>query len=225
MKSFLKKNLPVEYKKSSIVSGEYSMEVASVVRGISIRASEFTEDGSVGWVFYISLAAYDKYDIHDGACLHVLEASIRKDNEEVDLVESAYKIMHWKDCDSNKMEVVLREKIIPWLSRMGDPKEMISFLKAMDEFEDEVKSYADVKKYGSVLLVTLSSHPKRFGHYFNGAIATIYSDLGDYANALSHLKKHREFLIVDNRRNLDDDVFKRRMQMAADGIKELESKV
>lgn len=222
MKNFLKKNLPESYKKSTVVSGAYSMEVGSVVRFISIKADDFTEDGSYGWVFEVSLGAYDKYRIAGGV-LHILDASIL--NEDVGSAQNAYKIKHWKEDEEEEMAEVLRNKIIPWLSWIGEPLETINYLLAFERFKDEVSNHEDVKKYGSVLLANLGKVPKRATKYFNSCIATIYFDLGDYERALHHLKRHREFLISDNQRRLDSDFFIKTMQVVDAGINELESKI
>lgn len=221
MKDFLKRNLPKGYKKSTMAPGGYSMEVASVVRMISVRASDFTLDGSHGWVFYLMLSVNDVFDIDGGSCLHVFDASIDKNTKEVGCVVNAYDRLHYGNDDIDVMANDLKEKIIPWFEWIGEPRETIAYLIDLEVFENEDAHHRGIDRYGSLISVNGAKMIRRSRKYFNGAIASIYLSLGEFERALFHLKRHREFLVGDNKEDLLNGVLLRRLGKLDEAIRDL----
>ncbi|MBQ0775889.1 MAG: hypothetical protein KBT87_14555 [Gammaproteobacteria bacterium] len=198
MKNFLKDNLPKQYKKSKVTKGAFEYEYKGIIGGVRLEKSDFL-DGEDKWVFFLNVSVHDRYWCHDSqdAALVVLEGAVL--DGQIILLERWDQITHWELDDLDGLKAALSGIVLPWLEWFTEPKQLIEYLNALEVLEADSSSSKALAKYGSVLADKLELSPPRARKYYNGAIASLYNELGEYELALKHLEKHREFRIHDHR--------------------------
>lgn len=193
---WLKENLPKEFKKSKVVKGAYEVEKLGIVKSIKIEKSDFL-DGEDKWVIVLDVSVHDRYWSRDSdqAALLVVEASVVDDS--VVALGRWDQITHWELDDVNGLKDAIDGVVLPWLDWFCDPLTLIDYLSELEVLEASSRSAKGIAKYGSVLADKLEN-PPRTRRYFNGAIASIYKELGDFDSTLAHLEKHRDFIVKDH---------------------------
>lgn len=226
MKNFLKENLPKSFRSSKVIKGGYSAENHRIVNTVSLVKSDFL-DGEDKWVFVLSIDIKDIYwdqDVDKVHC-HVVEASVLDD--EIVYLEQWNKISHWDLNDKEGLLQTLNETVLPWIDRFLQPDILVDYLKHLEAMDSGEDNSIAIAKYGSILSEKVY-WPPRTRKLYNEAIASIYESMGKYELALTHLKKHREFVISDHKQTTLkrlNDAYKKSLKLIDNGIISLQEKI
>lgn len=195
--TFLKKNLPDSFKKSKTIKNEYSIEKNKVVISIALETSDFLT-GEDMFVFIVTVGIKNQFwEFTSDECYHsVFDASF-KDNDVI-LLERWDKINHWEMTDLEALKRALDTLVLPWVNWFLQPEIVTQYLIALSKINDGACSDEEIKMFGS-LLTDKAIYPPRTNKLFSSVIATIFEAIGEKEKAIEFLKKHKDFLIQDNK--------------------------